>query len=862
MKRLVEDFDDMMNIEDEVSVEDTKSPLEKELIRVYEYLKDKGETDIKAYEVAYQEAIEKIYPENSWWEVIDLNIFWDLFENQNPRTTIDNIISSIKPEFKKEVIDTVVTEDIEEENPLKDIRSNIMEFPNGEYVYVEYADGKLYAGSATNRGIIHEYEMDYDKDFDVDRNLQDFFDKIIEENPELGEPLDESKKVCEDTVKQGNKWVNKGKDGTHGTFKTKKAADAQRRAMFANKGKKSTFGESFKVGDTFTNAGEEWEILRSEGDYSLVYAKDRKFYPYVVAYRLADDGTWAQGHYFSNKDSAEKFLMNETGSVNESVRRKKRAIKESDDDFVIFEQEPDDFIDVEWFFDDDSIEYYIDGGRDFGDVNKDFLNEYVDNEAIHKAFDDIDDDDEFYTVKDIFDYFDGDDITSALSAGLGEEYGSAVLRGYSQGDWVTIYYPKREYSRKDIRIIEDYYFGNVTGWYNDDYGEVILTETELESYYGDPTKIIKKLISDATGAPVDKIKLRRFKGYHQVADYIDESKQRRRSNRCVTEAKKEKLSKKTKAKRIYESMKKKRDRLKESRLSDDSSTNIKDSPSEGYIYTYCDECGKKNRVKVTFNSFKEPFNDTEYTCKYCGTHNMLTDPHSYDEDGRVIESSQSYLDRIEELMNQGLDEETASREAYAEFHPDEYDADDYDEGYESIKRKPKKNLKEAADDEIKLFMNTWANYNENGADDGITPTGWMSLDEAEEYAEKYAEYEPFINDTDNVPKELGVDEYSNIPETVDMLRKYEDFDDTQREVFAAFIDDGYEVDEAFDIVDDDDYFYIEGDSDTDLAYNYIDEIGGIENLDRDTLERYFDYDGFGRDLAFDFIETENGYVSH
>lgn len=458
MKRLVEDFDDMMNIEDEVSVEDTKSPLEKELIRVYEYLKDKGETDIKEYETAYQEAIEKIYPENSWWEVIDLNIFWDLFENQNPRTTIDNIISSIKPEFKKEVIDTVVTEDIEEENPLED--------------------------------------------------------------------KSEEDKVCEDTVKQDNKWVNKGKDGTHGTFKTKKAADAQRKAMFANKGKKSTFGESFKVGDTFTNAGEDWEILRSEGDYSLVYAKDRKFHPYVVVYRLADDGTWAQGHYFSDKDSAVKFLMNETNSVNESVRRKRR-------------------------------------------------------------------------------------------------------------------------------------------------------------------------------------------------------------NRCVTEAKKEKLSKRTKAKRIYEGM----------------------------------------------------------------------------------------------------------------------------------KRKPKKNLKEAADDEIKLFMNTWANYNENGADDGITPTGWMSLDEAEEYAEKYAEYEPFINDTDNVPKALDVNEYSDISETIDMLRRYEDFNDTQKEVFAALIDDGYEEDKAFDIVDDGDYFYIEGDSDIDLAYNYIDELGGIESLNRDTLKRYFDYGGYGRDLAYDFIKTDNGYVS-
>ena len=112
-----------------------------------------------------------------------------------------------------------------------------------------------------------------------------------------------------------------------------------------------------------------------------------------------------------------------------------------------------------------------------------------------------------------------------------------------------------------------------------------------------------------------------------------------------------------------------------------SSTTIKASSTEGYVYTYCDECGKKNRVKVAFNSFNEPFNDTEYKCKYCGTRNLLTDPHSYDENGNVVEASQSYLDRIEELMEQGLDEETASREAYAEFYPDEYDADDYDEIY-------------------------------------------------------------------------------------------------------------------------------------------------------------------------------------
>ena len=45
---------------------------------------------------------------------------------------------------------------------------------------------------------------------------------------------DNKEVISEDTVKQNGKWVNKGKEGTHGKFKTKKEADAQRKAMFAN----------------------------------------------------------------------------------------------------------------------------------------------------------------------------------------------------------------------------------------------------------------------------------------------------------------------------------------------------------------------------------------------------------------------------------------------------------------------------------------------------------------------------------------------------------------------------------------------------------------------------------------------------
>lgn len=52
-----------------------------------------------------------------------------------------------------------------------------------------------------------------------------------------GDALKENK-LEEDTIKQDGKWVNKGKEGTHGTFKTKKEADAQRKAMFAQGYKK------------------------------------------------------------------------------------------------------------------------------------------------------------------------------------------------------------------------------------------------------------------------------------------------------------------------------------------------------------------------------------------------------------------------------------------------------------------------------------------------------------------------------------------------------------------------------------------------------------------------------------------------
>jgi hypothetical protein len=73
-------------------------------------------------------------------------------------------------------------------------RSNIIEFPSGDYVYVEEENGKLYAGSATNTGMFHEYEVDIEGDESTDNDLQNLYDLIISEHPEYLDDINESVK--------------------------------------------------------------------------------------------------------------------------------------------------------------------------------------------------------------------------------------------------------------------------------------------------------------------------------------------------------------------------------------------------------------------------------------------------------------------------------------------------------------------------------------------------------------------------------------------------------------------------------------------------------------------------------------------
>lgn len=69
-----------------------------------------------------------------------------------------------------------------DKNPLAGIRNEIeLELQNGEKFagHIEYKDGKLIAGGATNTGILPEYSIDYDWDMSVDANLNNLCELIL-----------------------------------------------------------------------------------------------------------------------------------------------------------------------------------------------------------------------------------------------------------------------------------------------------------------------------------------------------------------------------------------------------------------------------------------------------------------------------------------------------------------------------------------------------------------------------------------------------------------------------------------------------------------------------------------------------------
>lgn len=182
--------------------------------------------------------------------------------------------------------------------------------------------------------------------------------------------------------------------------------------------------------------------------------------------------------------------------------------------------------------------------------------------------------------------------------------------------------------------------------------------------------------------------------------------------------------------------------------------------------------------------------------------------------------------------------------------------------------KPKKKLTEGvALEEKPVYMNTWKNYNEYGADLELYGNidGWMTIDDALQFCEDHAEDEPFINDTDGVP--IEVSDYSNAVEVLNQLKRIEEAD-VDGDVLQAFIEEGSytDIDEIIDKIESGDYiFFPDVHDDKELGEAYVEMCGGpLDAVGEDKISDYFDEDGYKEYIEDDvreIIREDNGYES-
>lgn len=177
--------------------------------------------------------------------------------------------------------------------------------------------------------------------------------------------------------------------------------------------------------------------------------------------------------------------------------------------------------------------------------------------------------------------------------------------------------------------------------------------------------------------------------------------------------------------------------------------------------------------------------------------------------------------------------------------------------YKNIEKPSKKlNEDENMADDIELYMNTWGNYNINGADTESISGGWMSIDDAKEFLEKHKDEEPFINDTENCP--IEVDEYDNPWQIIEQLEYIQNCDNPDA-LIAIIESTSNNFEENKEIYESGEYTFFAGvDNDEDLGRAYVDLVGGLENVNN--KENYIDEDEYReswREAAESSVREEN-----
>ena len=167
---------------------------------------------------------------------------------------------------------------------------------------------------------------------------------------------------------------------------------------------------------------------------------------------------------------------------------------------------------------------------------------------------------------------------------------------------------------------------------------------------------------------------------------------------------------------------------------------------------------------------------------------------------------------------------------------------------------------------LDIFVNTWGNYNENGADGGE----WISLPmEEETLKEKLSRIAEAMGDIDpewtihdyEWTTEIELDEVSEYDNIFDLNEKCNNLDSLEEweaeEIAAAVEAYGYTFAEAYERQQRGCFIFYKGMDLEEVAEELIDD---CYNLPEFAL-RYFDYSAFARDLSFDgYTETKYGVI--
>ena len=167
-----------------------------------------------------------------------------------------------RPDFQKDLKEDTEVEAEVEEHPIETTVEEVKEIASEVANKVVEPVSNEEDAEEQQEKIEDVVDEVVDDKFGEDEEDEDEDEMIVRDNDELIDVDDDfdddfgfGEGLKEDTVKKDNKWVNKGKEGTHGEFKTKKEADAQRKAMFAN-GYREEVEEDFD--DDFGDSGDKF----------------------------------------------------------------------------------------------------------------------------------------------------------------------------------------------------------------------------------------------------------------------------------------------------------------------------------------------------------------------------------------------------------------------------------------------------------------------------------------------------------------------------------------------------------------------------------------------------------------------------